>query len=75
MTVLAADDAGLNATLLEEPQAAFYSWINEHEDNWRDHVEAGQSILVCDIGGGTSDFSLIGVEDEEGDLFRCLLPC
>jgi len=68
LTVLAAEEAGLNVTLLEEPQAAFYNWLHEHEDHWRDQVEANSSILVCDIGGGTSDFSLIGVEDSDGDL-------
>ena len=68
LTVLAAEEAGLNVTLLEEPQAAFYNWLHEHVDNWREQVEANSSILVCDIGGGTSDFSLIGVEDSEGDL-------
>ena len=68
LTVLAAEEAGLNITLLEEPQAAFYNWLHEHEDSWRDRVEAGSSILVCDVGGGTTDFSLIGVDDEAGDL-------
>lgn len=68
LTVLAAEEAGLNITLLEEPQAAFYNWLHEHEDSWRDKVEAGSSILVCDVGGGTTDFSLIGVDDEDGDL-------
>ncbi|MCM8536877.1 MAG: Hsp70 family protein [Lentisphaeraceae bacterium] len=68
LTVLAAEEAGLNVTLLEEPQAAFYNWLHEHEDSWREKVNAGESILVCDIGGGTTDFSLIGVEDEGGDL-------
>ncbi|MCH2206491.1 MAG: Hsp70 family protein [Lentisphaerales bacterium] len=68
LTVLAAEEAGLNITLLEEPQAAFYNWLHEHEDSWRDKVEAGSSILVCDVGGGTTDFSLIGVEDKGGDL-------
>jgi molecular chaperone DnaK (HSP70) len=68
LTVLAAEEAGLNITLLEEPQAAFYNWLHEYEDSWRDKVEAGSSILVCDIGGGTTDFSLIGVNDEDGDL-------
>jgi molecular chaperone DnaK (HSP70) len=68
LTALAADEAGLNITLLEEPQAAFYNWLHEHEDSWRDKVVAGSNILVCDIGGGTSDFSLIGAESESGDL-------
>ena len=75
LTVLAAEEAGLNITLLEEPQAAFYNWLHEHEDSWRDKVEAGSSILVCDVGGGTTDFSLIGVDDEDGDPtlqpYRC----
>ncbi len=68
LTVKAAEEAGLQVTLLEEPQAAFYNWLHEHEENWRNLVEAGSNILVCDIGGGTSDFSLIGVENENGDL-------
>lgn len=68
LTVQAAELAGLNVTLLEEPQAAFYSWLHENEVNWRDQLQAGDSVLVCDIGGGTSDFSLIAVEDNEGEL-------
>lgn len=68
LTVQAAELAGLNVTLLEEPQAAFYSWLHENEENWRDQLETGDSVLVCDIGGGTSDFSLIAVEDQEGEL-------
>lgn len=69
LTVKAAREAGLeNVTLLEEPQAAFYSWIASSGDNWRNLVKAGDSILICDIGGGTTDFSLIQVTDEGGDL-------
>jgi len=68
LTVKAAEKAGLDITLLEEPQAAFYSWLREHDDDWRQIVSADSNILVCDIGGGTSDFSLIGVEDYEGSL-------
>ncbi|NQZ57245.1 MAG: Hsp70 family protein [Lentisphaeraceae bacterium] len=68
LTVLAAEEAGLLVTLLEEPQAAFYNWLHEHDENWRDEVVAGTSVLVCDIGGGTTDFSLIGVNDNAGDL-------
>ena len=48
-------------TLLEEPQAAFYCWIVSHKDRWQREVRAGELILVCDIGGGTTDFSLITV--------------
>lgn len=69
LTVRAAHAAGLqNATLLEEPQAAFYAWIATQGDGWRDAVEVGDSILVCDVGGGTTDFSLIEVVEEDGNL-------
>ena len=68
MTMQAAKKARLEVTLLEEPQAAFYSWLQAHNENWRDRVAAGELILVCDIGGGTTDFSLIKVTDEGGDL-------
>lgn len=68
LTVKAGEMAGLsNLTLLEEPQAAFYAWI-EAQKNWRQNVTVGESILVCDIGGGTTDFSLIQVAEEDGDL-------
>ncbi|MCF7854222.1 MAG: hsp70 family protein [Candidatus Pacebacteria bacterium] len=64
LTVKAARDAGLeHVVLLEEPLAAFYGWLWQHEDSWRDHLNTGESILVIDIGGGTSDFSLIRIED------------
>ncbi|MEE4356471.1 MAG: Hsp70 family protein [Desulfococcaceae bacterium] len=69
LTVKAAEKAGLtNITLLEEPQAAFYAWIESSDDKWRDSIEKGDLVLVCDVGGGTSDFSLIKVDEEEGDL-------
>ncbi len=69
LTIKAAQMAGLNhVTLLEEPQAAFYAWIESSGDNWRRNVEKGDLILVCDIGGGTSDFSLIAVSEQNGDL-------
>ncbi|RJQ87544.1 MAG: Hsp70 family protein [Desulfobacteraceae bacterium] len=69
LTVAAADMAGLRqVTLLEEPQAAFYAWISGSAGDWRDEVAPGDLILVCDVGGGTSDFSLIQVAQEEGDL-------
>jgi molecular chaperone DnaK (HSP70) len=69
LTVKAARSAGLeNVTLLEEPQAAFYAWIESQEDQWRKLVKVGESILVCDIGGGTTDFSLIQVTEENGEL-------
>ncbi|MBL8824038.1 MAG: Hsp70 family protein [Planctomycetia bacterium] len=69
LTVEAAQSAGLTQlTLLEEPQAAFYSWIETHQENWRELVHVGDVILVCDIGGGTSDLSLISVTEEKGKL-------
>ncbi|MFW6169739.1 MAG: Hsp70 family protein, partial [Planctomycetota bacterium] len=62
LTVEAAAEAGLSrVVLLEEPQAAFYSWVYRHRDDWHQRLQAGQTILVCDIGGGTSDFTLIRV--------------
>lgn len=54
--------------LLEEPQAAFYAWLHENESSWRDTLGVDDSILVVDIGGGTTDFTLISVSDEGGNL-------
>lgn len=68
LTVEAATQVGLDFTLLEEPQAAFYAWLAEHNEDWRKHVSDGDVVLVCDLGGGTSDFSLIAVVDIDGDL-------
>ncbi|MCP4353669.1 MAG: Hsp70 family protein [Desulfobacterales bacterium] len=69
LTVKAAEMAGLsNVTLLEEPQAAFYAWIESSGDNWRENIQKGDLVLVCDIGGGTSDFTLITVSEEGGEL-------
>jgi molecular chaperone DnaK (HSP70) len=67
MTVLAAAAAGLTrVVLIEEPQAAFYAWIYKHQDDWDRLVSPGTKILVCDIGGGTTDFTLIRVRRGEG---------
>lgn len=69
LTVEAAHQAGLsNVTLLEEPQAAFYAWLAAQGDTWRRRVKVGDIILVCDVGGGTTDFTLISVTDQGGDL-------
>jgi len=69
LTVQAAERAGLpSVRLLEEPQAAFYSWIHSSGERWRKQVKVGDVILVCDVGGGTTDFSLIAVSDEGGEL-------
>src|SRR5512142_3300600 len=68
LTVMAARDAGLDKlTLLEEPAAAFYSWISNNLAQSRKKLFDGQTVLVCDVGGGTSDFSLIRVS-RDGDL-------
>jgi hypothetical protein len=71
LTVAAARRAGLpRIVLIEEPQAAFYSWVNAHRDDWEKHVIPGQKILVCDIGGGTSDFTLIHVRPGDDGKVR-----
>jgi molecular chaperone DnaK (HSP70) len=67
LTVQAAHDAGLESiTLLEEPAAAFYAWIASHLARSNKELFDGQIVLVCDVGGGTSDFTLVRV-DREGD--------
>jgi hypothetical protein len=68
LTLKAAEQAGYrNITLIEEPQAAFYAWIERHAD-WRKRVKVGDLILVVDIGGGTTDFTLIAVTEQAGEL-------
>jgi molecular chaperone DnaK (HSP70) len=65
LTVAAARQAGFSSvTLLEEPQAAFYSWLARSGDGWRKQLAPGDAVLVCDIGGGTTDFSIISVVDD-----------
>lgn len=54
--------------MLEEPQAAVYSWLSEIGENWRKQLDKDDTLLVCDVGGGTTDFSLVRVEEEAGDL-------
>lgn len=70
LTVEAAMQAGLPPTLrlLEEPQAALYAWLADRGADWRKEVGVGDVILVCDIGGGTTDFSLIAVREQGGTL-------
>jgi hypothetical protein len=69
LTVDAARAAGLeHVTLLEEPQSAFYAWIEASHDAWRKQVEVGDVLLVCDVGGGTTDLTLIAVGEESGQL-------
>ncbi len=68
LTQRAAKLAGYSeVTIIEEPQAAFYAWI-ERNPNWREQVKPGDLILVVDIGGGTTDFTLIAVTEKEGEL-------
>jgi hypothetical protein len=69
LTVEAARKAGIeNLTLLEEPQAAFYCWLAMHPAKEAAHIKPGDHCLVVDIGGGTTDFSLIQAIEQEGDL-------
>lgn len=68
LTLKAAEQAGYDkVVLLEEPQAAFYAWVAQNPD-WRELVAVGDLILVIDIGGGTTDFALISVEDDGGKI-------
>ena len=69
LTAEAARSAGYQSlTLLEEPQAALYNWIQNSDGRWRKQVQPGDIILVVDVGGGTSDFSLIAVVERDGNL-------
>ncbi|KVE41488.1 Hsp70 family protein [Burkholderia sp. BDU5] len=69
LTAEAAQAAGYaRMTLLEEPQAALYSWIEKSSGAWRKEVKVGDIILVVDVGGGTTDLSLIAVVERDGNL-------
>jgi len=69
LTVAAARDAGLpDMVLLEEPQAAFYAWLVAHESDWRTRVAAHPLVLVVDVGGGTTDLSLVATRASRGEL-------
>src|SRR6185312_12510909 len=69
LTVQAAREAGLqNLTLLEEPLAAFYAWVSAHQNEIAEHLHDSDQILICDIGGGTSDFSLVRAQVNGGDV-------
>ena len=69
LTAEAAVAAGYHeATVLEEPQSALYSWIQGSAGGWRDQVEVGDVIFVVDVGGGTTDLSLIVVLEQDGAL-------
>ena len=70
LTREAALAAGLpeDLVLLEEPQAALYAWLADMGDSWRKQLKVGDTLLVCDVGGGTTDFTLIRVSEESGEL-------
>jgi hypothetical protein len=70
LTREAALAAGLppGFVLLEEPQAALYAWLAHQGEQWRKQLKLGESVLVCDIGGGTTDLTLIQVEEDQGEL-------
>ncbi len=70
LTREAALAAGLppSLVLLEEPQAAVYSWLTKMGERWRRLLKVGETLLVCDVGGGTTDLTLVGVAEENGEL-------
>ena len=69
LTVEAAVAAGIeDVTLLEEPQAALYAWIEGRGDAWRKEIRVGDVLLVVDVGGGTTDFSAIAALEKDGAL-------
>lgn len=70
LTREAAALAGLpdDLVLLEEPQAAVYSWLADAGDAWRKQLTLGDTLLICDVGGGTTDFTLIVVAEQDGEL-------
>jgi molecular chaperone DnaK (HSP70) len=69
LTLAAAREAGIpNPILLEEPLAAFYAWLAGHEADWQKQMRDGQVILVCDVGGGTTDLTIVGIRSGETGL-------
>jgi len=69
LTAEAASRMGIqHLTLLEEPQAAVYNWVKACGDGWREQVSVGDVVLVVDIGGGTTDLSLVAVTEDDGNL-------
>ena len=70
LTREAALGAGLpsDLVLLEEPQAAVYAWLATTGDRWRRVLSVGDTLLVCDVGGGTTDLTLVGAAEEQGEL-------
>lgn len=69
LTLAAARQAGLaRVVLVEEPLSAFYAWLSRHERDWESRMRAGQLVLVCDVGGGTTDFTLVAIREGEKGL-------
>jgi hypothetical protein len=70
LTREAAMAAGLppDLVLLEEPQAAVYAWLAATGERWRRALAVGDTLLVCDVGGGTTDLTLVGAAEEQGEL-------
>jgi hypothetical protein len=69
LTLEAARGAGLaQVTLLEEPQAAFYAWLDRVGEGFRKRLRPSDLVLVVDVGGGTTDFTLIEVSETDGNL-------
>ncbi len=70
LTREAARLAGLpeDLVLLEEPQAAIYAWLDVAGESWRKALSVGDTLLVCDVGGGTTDLTLVGVAEHDGEL-------
>lgn len=70
LTREAAIAAGLpeDLVLLEEPQAAVYAWLAQSGDDWRKSLTVGDRLLVCDVGGGTTDLTLVEIQEHAGEL-------
>lgn len=69
LTLEACKLAGMgHAKMLEEPQAAFYNWISLRKGRWEEALGSARHVLICDVGGGTSDFSLVDCFEEEGEF-------
>ncbi len=70
LTRVAAAAAGFpdDFVFLEEPQAALYNWILAQGDSWRKELKKSDTLLVCDVGGGTTDLTLVEVVEEDGEL-------
>jgi molecular chaperone DnaK (HSP70) len=67
LTVEAARLAGIpKLVLIEEPLAAFYAWLSRHEDNWKGLIRPRQIVLICDVGGGTTDLTIVALKESGG---------